>query len=379
MNLLFSFGNLIRPTRGGTERVTALIAHGLQARGHKVSFLITEEVNTSPLPVGTYSCAGLSHEEKAPWVNRLCERLRIDVLINEAGTSDDIRFLNHESLQHPCRIITCIHFDITGDLQYFYRSMDIPLNSWSNLLRWMKLPFLKWMHTRNRRKRYRYLLQHSDAVVVPAPALMQQFFRFTGTHPSTRVRCIPNPAVFAPETVWSKEPMALFVGRLVPGKHVDHLLDAWSASGAERNGWNLVIVGEGDQRPNLERQAKRLRLRSVCFTGSLNRPDELYRRATLLILPSDYESFSMVVLEGLSFGCFPIVYAFPAISQLLLKPEWGMVLPQHHRKALTAAIQEAISRHLTNLPHQKDIHNHLKHFALPTILNQWEQLIAPAP
>ena len=138
-------------------------------------------------------------------------------------------------------------------------------------------------------------------------------------------------------------------------------------------------MGEGGQRPNLERQAKRLKLRSVCFTGSLNRPDELYRRATLLILPSDYESFSMVVLEGLSFGCFPIVYDFPAISQLLIKPEWGMVLPQHHRKALTAAIQEAISRHLTNLPHQKDIHTHLKHFSLPTILNQWEQLIAPAP
>lgn len=379
MNLLFSFGNLIRPTRGGTERVTALIAHGLQARGHRVSFLITEEAISAPLPVGTYTCAGLSREEKARFTRRLCAHLGIDVLINEAGTSDDVLFLSHEQLRFPCRIITCIHFDITGDLRYFYRSMYIPLNSWGNLLRWLKLPFLKWMHTRNRRRRYRYLLRQSDTVVVPAPALVQQFFRFIGGNPSTRVRCIPNPAVFAPETVHEKEHMALFVGRLVPGKHVDHLLDAWAAAGAERDGWKLVIVGDGSMRTRLERQAKRLRLHSVCFTGSLNRPDELYRRAALLILPSDYESFSMVVLEGLSFACFPIVYSFPAISQLLARPEWGIVLPRHHRKALTAAIREAIDRHLTNLPHQKDIHPYLKRFALPNILNQWEQLISSTP
>lgn len=43
MNLLFSFGNYIRSTRGGTERVTSLIANGLRARGHRVFFLITEE------------------------------------------------------------------------------------------------------------------------------------------------------------------------------------------------------------------------------------------------------------------------------------------------------------------------------------------------
>lgn len=375
MNLLFSFGNLIRSTRGGTERVTALIAHGLCARGHRVFFLITEESLPPSLPPDTYSCAGLPTEKKAAFTNKLCGELRIDAIINEAGTSDDILFLNHKKITHPCRIITCIHFDITGDLRYFYRCVDIPLNSWKNLLRRLRLPWLKWVHTKNRRKRYRYLLQQSDAVVVPSPALTEQFFNFTGQYPSTRLRCIPNPALFAPETVHQKENIALFIGRLSPEKHVNHLLKAWAESGAEQTDWQLIIAGDGSQRPQLEAQMKKLRLKSVRFLGSVQEPSELYRKAALLVLPSDYESFSMVVLEGLSFACYPIVYEFPALSQLMSKPEWGISIPQHHPHALAKALRKAITEKLTNLPHQKDIHTHLRRFALPIILNQWEHLL----
>lgn len=375
MNLLFSFGNIIRPTKGGTERVTALISNGLRARGHRVFFLITEERHTESLPPGNYSCAGLTTEGKAEFVNRLCEELSIDAIINEAGTSDDIRFLNHERITHPCRIITCIHFDITGDLRYFYRCHAEPIHSVRDIIRRLRMPWLKWINTRSRRRRYRYLLHQSDAVVVPAAALVEQFFRFTGQHPSTRLRCIPNPALFAPETVRQKEPIALYIGRLSPEKHVNHLLQAWAESEAEQVNWRLIIAGDGPLRPQLETQLKKLKLKSVRFIGNVQEPSELYRKATLLILPSDYESFSMVVLEGLSFACFPIVYEFPALSQLLIKPEWGISLPQHNPRALANAIRRAISENLTNLPHQKSIHAHLQRFALPIILNQWEHLL----
>ena len=372
MNLLFSFGNYIRPTRGGTERVTSLIANGLRARGHRVFFLITEENIPGNLPQGHYSCAGLSPEAKASFTRNLCRELGVNVIINEAGTSDDIWFLNRKCMDTACRIITCIHFDITGDLQYFYRTHCLTENK---ILRWLKLPLLKWMHTRSRRKRYRYLLQQSDAVIVPSPALVEQFFRFTGLNPSTTLRCIPNPALFAPETVQHKEKLAIFVGRLVPGKHPEHLLAAWRDSGAEKEGWQLVIAGDGALRPQLEAQLRKLRLHSVRFMGAVQDPASLYRQATLLLLPSDYESFSMVLLEGLSFACFPIVYSFPALSLLLARPEWGIALQQHSAKAMAKAIRHAISSNLSNLANQQDIHRHLRRFALPNILNQWEQLL----
>ena len=379
MNLLFSFGNLIRPTKGGTERVTSLISNGLRARGHRVFFLITEENITKSLPAGNYSCAGLSMEGKAEFVNKLCATLSIDAIINEAGTSDDVLFLNHERITHPCRIITCIHFDITGDLRYFYRCQAGPIRSVRDIIRRLRMPWLKWINTRSRRRRYRYLLLQSDAVVVPAPALVEQFFRFIGQHPDSRLHCIPNPSLFAPETVHRKENLALYIGRLSPEKHVNHLLKAWAESGAEQTDWQLIIAGDGSLRSQLEEQMRKLRLKSVRFLGNVQEPAALYRKAALLVLPSDYESFSMVVLEGLSFACFPIVYEFPALSQLLAKPDWGISLPQHHPHTLAMALRKAITEKLTNLPHQKDIHTHLKHFALPIILNQWEQLIAPAP
>lgn len=375
MNLLFSFGNRIRPTRGGTERVTSLVANGLRARGHRVYFLITEEEPPPSLPTDTFCCSGMKPREKAVYAHRLCLQLDIRVLINEAGTSDDVRFLNRETLPPACHVITCIHFDIVSDLHFFYRCFLYRIQSWRDLLRIVRLPHLKRLHTRNRRQRYRYLLQQSDAVVVPAQVLVRQFFDFTGCAPDTRVLSIPNPAVFAPEWVDTKEPIALFVGRFSPEKHVEHLLKAWALSGAEQKGWQLILAGDGALRPALERQASKLRLQRVRFIGHQHHPAPLYRKATLFLLASDYESFSLVIQEALSFACYPIVYDFPALAQLLAQPEWGTALPLHKPQAMADAIRLAISQRLTNLPHQQAIHAHLATFSLPAILHRWEQLL----
>lgn len=379
MNLLFSFGNLIRPTRGGTERVTYQIANGLRSRGHRVFFLITEECVTDPLPYHTFTCAGMTPDGKAAYADILCEKLDIDILINEAGTSDDVYFLNTSSLKFPGKIITCIHFDIVGDLQYFYRCYRYPMRSWKDAVRLLRLPWLKRMHTRNRKQRYRHLLRFSDAVVVPAPALKEQLFRFSELPPNSKVRVIPNPAAFEPEWQHTKEKTALFVGRLSPEKHVDHLLRAWKRSDAENAGWQLLIVGDGALRDSLENLSRRLKLQRVFFMGQTDEPETLYRRATLLLLPSDHESFSLAIQEALSFGCFPISYDFPALSQLLAQPEWGLALRKHSPTAMAKAIRESIRLNRSNLPHQQHIHSHLNRFALPGILDTWEQLFSELP
>src|SRR6185503_8924434 len=86
------------------------------------------------------------------------------------------------------------------------------------------------------------------------------------------------------------ERYALIVSALVPYKRIPLAIDACQKAGVP-----LKIVGDGPERPMLEREAKG----RVEFLG--RRPDEdlrsLYRRASMLLFPGE-EDFGIVPLEA---------------------------------------------------------------------------------
>ncbi len=97
---------------------------------------------------------------------------------------------------------------------------------------------------------------------------------------------------------WQKEPLILFVGRLVYYKGVDILLEALKLT----EGARLAIVGEGPLEPELKEQVRALGLRDrVAFLSdpSVTRLRSLYKRCRFLVLPSvaRSEAFGMVQLR----------------------------------------------------------------------------------
>ena len=88
---------------------------------------------------------------------------------------------------------------------------------------------------------------------------------------------------------------AIAVGRLVPIKNFDVVLDAWAEISIP-----LRMVGDGPEYKNLESQAQRLSLLDrVNFLGERSDVSELMVRSDLLVAASDREGFSYVVLEAL--------------------------------------------------------------------------------
>jgi glycosyltransferase involved in cell wall biosynthesis len=93
----------------------------------------------------------------------------------------------------------------------------------------------------------------------------------------------------------------LSVGRLVSWKGVDTALTALAQLRAYR--WRFDIVGEGDSRPQLERQAQELGLTDrVHFHGFQDDLARWYRNADLFLFPSRCESQGLVMLEAMSYG-----------------------------------------------------------------------------
>jgi glycogen(starch) synthase len=99
----------------------------------------------------------------------------------------------------------------------------------------------------------------------------------------------------------------VFVGRLVSDKGVDVLLDALALLAGEDLRPRLTVVGDGPERPRLEKQAERLGLTGqVTFLGKRTDAElvEILNRHRILVVPSRYrEPFGIVALEGIACGC----------------------------------------------------------------------------
>lgn len=66
-----------------------------------------------------------------------------------------------------------------------------------------------------------------------------------------------------------QEPIILFVGALIPEKRVEILIRSFAILSSIHPDWHLVIVGDGQQRRQLEALSQKLRLPRVTFTGRI--------------------------------------------------------------------------------------------------------------
>jgi len=93
----------------------------------------------------------------------------------------------------------------------------------------------------------------------------------------------------------------LFVGRIVPGKGVFDLLQAYSAQSVEvRSQWGLVFVGNGPALPEL--QARAAKTPNVYFAGFAQREQlaVYYGMADVFVLPTHSDVWGLVVNEAMA-------------------------------------------------------------------------------
>jgi glycogen(starch) synthase len=144
----------------------------------------------------------------------------------------------------------------------------------------------------------------------------------------------------------SAEPLILYSGRLVERKGLRELLDAASRVFACHPTARLVLAGgppgcSGEQLADdwLPPELAPFRAR-VHFTGWL-RADALarwYRSADLLVVPSRYEPFGMVVLEGMLHGLPVVAAAVGGPAEILTEGVTGLLFPPRDAQSLAVRI-----------------------------------------
>ncbi|MDI9609378.1 MAG: glycosyltransferase family 4 protein [Candidatus Verstraetearchaeota archaeon] len=131
----------------------------------------------------------------------------------------------------------------------------------------------------------------------------------------------------------------LFVGRLVYEKGPHLLVEA--ASLLKDKDLRVIIIGDGAMRPYLEGLARKLNVsEKVTFLGHVD--DEtllsIYEEASVLVIPSLYEPFGIVVLEAMSLGIPVIVSNTGGLDEIVTDGKDGLKFQSGSAEELARAI-----------------------------------------
>ena len=135
-----------------------------------------------------------------------------------------------------------------------------------------------------------------------------------------------------------------FVGRLVPYKGPDMLLEAAAAHLAAGR-LVLDIVGDGPMRDDLEAQARALGVaHAVTFHGQVphDAVQNILVQSNLLTFPSIREFGGGVVLEAMALGVVPLVVDYAGPGELVT-PATGLVVPIGSRAEIIRALSDSLS------------------------------------
>ena len=102
-----------------------------------------------------------------------------------------------------------------------------------------------------------------------------------------------------------------------------------------------MIVGDGEQRPILERKAKNME--RVNFVG-FSDPVPYYKESAIFCMTSNFEGFPMVLPEAMSFGVVPLAFdSFPAVSDIIIDNKNGFLIPPFSIKQYVKKIEILIN------------------------------------
>lgn len=199
-----------------------------------------------------------------------------------------------------------------------------------------------------------YFYPHADAIVAVSQDVAESL-RAISVVDQDLVKVIHNPTftdslialsherIEHPWLLPGQPPFLLGVGRLTSQKDFQTLIKAFARVRSSRQ-VRLVILGEGELRPELESMIASLGLtEDVLMPGFEKNPFSWMRRSTAFILSSRYEGFVNVLVEAMACGAPVISTNCPGGPDVILEHEkWGRLVPVGDPLALADAIEQTL-------------------------------------
>ncbi len=320
------------PHIGGVELRVQELAERLAKEEYKISVLTSrigskeKKVNSKNLSVNYLPAIEIAHTPIMPTLPWRILRLKRDRTILHIHIAQAI-FPESVALVAKLRRIPYIaHFRMDAD-RSGRMGFLLPLHK-----KWVLGP----------------VLRRAKLVIVNSPdyvTLTEEKYKVD----KRKIVVIPNASYFSlfkePRDLLSDTPRVLFVGRFVEQKNPLLLLQAINLLKKSSVPFELIMVGDGEMRPEIERYIKNNDLQSyVKLLGFLSGSEleKQYELADIFVLSSRAESFGTVLIEAMTKGLPIVATDITAVRNTVINGKNGLLVPQDSL-SIADAIQKLIA------------------------------------
>ena len=319
---------------GGAERSMVTLANGIAERGFRVHLVLAKKQGVYFDEVSDKVEVIFLNAPRTilsfPHLIRYLQRHRPAALISALENANLVAIWSKLLTGLPRRLIVT------------ERSLSTLLFHSHPRLELRILPFLTSLF-------YRY----ADQIVAVSKGV-EEHLRAKGV-PADKIAVVYNPIdlnrivslakdpILHPWFSQAKLPIILSVGRLSFEKNFVLLLQALRAL-IERVEARLLILGEGEDRPILERKVRALGLEGkVDMPGFDPNPFKYMKRAAVFVLPSRFEGLPGVLIQAAALSVPIVATDCPGGSKEILEDgKWGALVPLEDPIAMAKAIERGL-------------------------------------
>jgi glycosyltransferase involved in cell wall biosynthesis len=344
---------------GGAERVTEILARFLNRKKYEIHLgLITAPprtvVDSAIEHIHTLNCSRIRHS--ALQIMHLIWGLRPAIVLSGMAHLNLLLLLLRPALPRNTRFLVRQNGKLSAT-------------------------FAAGLHPCLSRVAYGLAYRRADLVICQSESMKEEIQRQFHVFEANLV-VLPNPvnsrlirsAVESHARFMHSAPPLIAIGRLVPEKGFDILLEAFAslANGFSRT--SLVIAGSGPCESSLKHRSEQLGIADrVHFAGHLDNPASYFRNALLFVLSSRTEGIPNALLEAAAAG-LPIV-ATPAstgLAELLTEKDGVWLAAEISPNALRHALEAALN---TIRPGRRYPHSWIEPFELARAIPAYEAAI----
>jgi glycosyltransferase involved in cell wall biosynthesis len=167
------------------------------------------------------------------------------------------------------------------------------------------------------------------------------------------------------------------MGRLDPQKGFDLLIDAFTRMAAQFPQWSVRILGEGPERPRLEKLITDKKLGGrVTLCGWTAQPASALMGSDLFVLSSRYEGFPNALLEAMACGLPSIAFDCESGPAEIVRHETdGLLVPSGNVEQLAAAMSRLMSNDAVRARFGTAARAVCERFSSERFFERWEELL----
>lgn len=351
---------------GGAERVLVLLAEGFLKKGHKVAvvtifgrendfYVLPSEADRLALNIAGNSATLIqalwNNLYRVPILKRAIKSTRPDVVISFMDKTNVLTSVSLIKTKYP--LILTEHTD---------PKMNYCGRGWEKLRR-LTYPYASKVVSVSQGVDYYFdWLPKKKRAVIYNPLIRIEDNQSTGS--------LPQGAALDKKSI-------VAMGRLTYQKGFDLLLLAFQIIADKYPDWQLLILGEGELRKDLEALRESLCLtHQVLFPGFIKNPFPVLKNAHIFVLSSRFEGFGNVLIEAMACGLPAISTDCPSGPREIIRDGVdGILVPNEDFSALAGAMDRLMSNEEERKRLAARAPEVSERFSLEKIVGMWENLM----